>query len=1476
MIQTTAPLTPKKPLAALSPLRTAPQPKETEVVKEPQDHGLSAPLQPGVPDEKAEVRSTGHKTATMAALAMGGLAVLSVAAPAQAAARTNLVGQVRTQPVFAGSAQDAVRQFSADRQIYVVGQPKYNGQNLDLKAFQEVFAKHPNAYIVLIGESDNVKRDDMAMSKGIANNPAFKGVVDPETGQPNGSLFMVYFKVTDQKFIQEIGKDRAIYMRSEQLLDDAGVGENDFVDRETREPRKLMQTYIQGVTSGQGPAAALGQVLDQMDAGQAAFVNSTVKGARATLDSTDKVLDQALDRVKDFQGQHGKKGSLGKPPVEAWKSQLQQAQDAFKARNYGQVGQLTSSLRASLASYQEQVAQFEKGPQQAQEIGRLIAELEQQAKDQASQTSLQQAKSSLARYQERYDANEGDFQGHLDGARSSATRAQEQIRSAESAAAAAKNLKIFGSGALGVGLLATTLVLGLRARKRGKESEKELDEAVARMGERSKELIAVLNQSDVQQVAAFTGTTQKLAKELMEDSADALTLLGGGEKVLAEARTLIKGDSFGSRLKNMFTTGNFDRAVALLTDPKEKIPFTIQDSQKTSMESGAAAWREYLLQMYSTKAGEESFLQMLDGLQRLTASNGKKTDVLLKETREVGAYLDGVRGQAEETSKASLELQKRGELFTAPSVSKRLMVAAEDKVAKGHEIKGTDPFRAHEEFGLVAERMIGDGNAIVSVGTYANDSTLPALNKADGALHPHEIQTDWAHSKAQEYSIQLDRTGEKAIDKSVKPEVDQLKQNLQSLEHQMAEVIALDDQRWNQSRPALQGAETRVTAARQSICEALHAAGVFQEGKPEQVLREADRDPSSRLLEARQNYEAVKPLLDEGNTSKPPGHLQAVSSLIGQSDGLVEDTQKALQAYPGDSSERIARREKIQGSIPGLYKPTLERIEAGYTPAARSSVVPEVSSLKVKTVADLLENTFQNLDKASAIQDQAKFNYERAQLLTARDQLAQIHTLLVHGQTNLDGIAQAEKLLGAHQASAEKEFGDLGQRIQGTDEHTRAVYVRRKAKDLLAQVKAELDKGQPVVFQRPASPYEAASTLAAVERLRTQVENTVNFDHQAYDAANAAIAQAKALIQSADADIDKASRTNWSQSISGYGQVSHAVNPNDLSQAKNMVGESRKQEAGSEQQLGPQEYEKSKTEAETSQATAQKAKAEVQRVVDAAHAIFQKKVATGESIADAQAQLDQASHELDSSARQSWSEYVGGYGQVSHSVDYGDLSRARSVLEEARSQIQAAHSAAQSDSFERAQEQARQSKSRAQDAIREARQVVEREHQVYLGLVREAHECVEAKELIGQAESAIRSAESEVSSAGSQSWSEYVNNYGTVSHSVSSSDLSSAHSYLSSARSDLSSANSYLSSRSYSSAQSSARSAISDAHRAESEAESVVSREHDEFRRMVRDAEEKAKPPDTGGGGGGGSTGGDGGTGGGPGGGGSGSTGGGW
>lgn len=1153
------------------------------------------------------------------------------------AVRAALPADRSQTPVQASSVQDAVNKFTATQQIYVVGNPQYQGQPLsaqDYAQFQSVMKEHPNAYVVLIANSDNIKDDDWVLSRGIGENPGFTSNVDARTGDRNGEVFMIYFHTTDQSFINRTGHDRAMFMRSEQLLDDAGVGENNFVDRETLQNKELFTTYIQGIQAGNRPAQALNGVLERIDTGINNYVTTYVQGAQTAVTAGRTALSNVEPKVRDFQNKHGNRGALGSPDVNGWKAQLDQAQNMVNQHNYRGAIDVVKQVQSQISSWETATTNFSNAPSVAQQAQALIdrAEaqlpgLEDNGPAQQARRDIQQAKQELTAYQASYSANNTDYQQHLTRASELAQDAIDKVASSKSQTETIKNVKLYGGGALAAVILVTGIGLNYRARKKKGEADHEVDEALAKLGDKSKELVRIMNSESYEDVSQYTGMTQKMANDLIASTADSLALMGGGEKFIAEAKSMIAGKTFGNRLKNMFATGNFQKAIELLTSDEQKLPFDLSDARRAELEKGSAAeaWRDTILAQVPAKPFEDTLSGILDQMGAHAGTNDKLVTTIQTKAKEVGHYLDEVKADSQALVEKSNKLQEAGKddgFFVSSSVTKRLMpfvLGAEGQpglIDKGNDVKKQDPVRAWQEFGDVGKRMATEGNQIVDVGQGARDHLLPALKSADDVLHPNDVKTDWAHSRKQELSIALDRTGEKAVTASVAQEVAGLNKEIATLQSRVETVVEQDKERREVSPGLISDAESDVNTAREGLAKALQAAGVFSGGKADQVLREPDRDPTTQTDKSHKDWDQIKGNLDLGKIEEAGVLLQNIRTQTTTAHDLVKQTRDAFNNYTATAQERASRRDNIGKSIKETYEGSLKRIQGGYNANAQKLAAAEVhndANDKVGTMTDYLSNAQNELETSGSLNSQAQANYERAYLLTSRDQLNQSDKQLKVAKANLEAITTAEKALNQHQADAEKELAALSSRVQSTAGKTGAEYVRGPAKSLVSQTQQALNGAKTAVGAKPADPYAAKAALDSVENLRTQAEGKIDYDHRCFDSARSAISSAESSISSAESTISSVNNKSWSTYVSDYGSVSHSVSSSDLSGARSYVSSARSELASARSKMSSQDYEGAKSSADSADNSADRAASEARSVESREHSQFNSMVSSAEA-----------------------------------------------------------------------------------------------------------------------------------------------------------------------------------------------------------------------------------------------------------------------
>ncbi|MBI3924847.1 MAG: hypothetical protein HY319_04840 [Armatimonadetes bacterium] len=1209
-------------LAASGPPATRPKaPEPADWTSGPRwDRPLAVLEEPGSPPvtespPEEEKKSGWQKVAGAGALALAaigaGAGIMGTASPAFAAQPTAslAVDAHRDQTaVSITNAEDAVARFNAQQQLYVKGAPM---DTAEMGRLQEVLRKNPNTYIILVDHADSLEHYDRVLSRGIGNSSQFQSVVNERTGEKDGVLLMVYYNSN---------QGRKMFMRAEALPDRLGVGELDFADPNDGSPRKLLNIFLRAYKQeGKDVAGSLEAVVDEINGTINRHVAQVVDGAQNSLNQATSTLSGFEGQLRAFQRKHGSGGELGSPPVDQWRSQLDQAGKAFQGRDFAAAQQLSQQVVSRVQAHEQAMARYEQAPGIAREVREDLKELGLQLETLPdngpagrAREHYRQAMERLTRYDGDYEAKNVGFWENLETAQKASEKTAEEAKASIDQAEFVKNARNAGFIALGAVTVAAAVISNHIARKKRKEAKQALADATAEISDKSQKLIALMEQADYHSIANYAGKTKKMADELIENVTDALTLVGGAEKFLAQAEALIQPLT----PVNLFTTKRYKQAIRLLTDKEERLPFSLGDSSRAVLEKGSKAegWREELLKRGASREFKQSLYEVLLAMAEKRDTAEALLDEITTKNSEINQYLTGIQTRAEGARDRSLELQEEGKadrLFTAPPVTKNLlpMVLAPKEegglLAQAHEIKTHDPVRAWDDYGVRCDRMANEAGEIVTIGKQTRGSLLPTLESADRALHPHEVKTDWAHERKGQLSERLDDAAHTAMRVTVKDEMGSIRQDVAKLETRIETVVDQDQERREVSPGLIRDAEQDVTGARQEIHDALKAAGVFQKGEPDMVLRELDRDPTARTVEAHANLEAIKPRLDAGDMEQAAVHLENIRHLTADAHRLVRETREALASYPSTLAERQTRTEAIDDSIPQTYQPSLDRIGQTYVPEVQKLVAPEVQS--GDTIADDIYNANAHLGTARALTGDAQRNFGLAYLLTSRDELEQTDRVLKSAQSELDRITRAEELLAQKQQNVESELSSLDGRVGGTRGRASEHYVRDHAQELLQQTETRLGSARSAVGATPRNPYDSADKLSAAENLRGQTESAIDADKQAYESAVSAIRSAQSAISSASARIAWASTQSWSYS-SSEGSAYESVSAGDLFAATSSLSSAESYVSDARRLLDSKEFESAAARAQSASSEASQASSQADWAVASARSRFDSEV----------------------------------------------------------------------------------------------------------------------------------------------------------------------------------------------------------------------------------------------------------------------------
>lgn len=749
--------------------------------------------------------------------------------------------------------------------------------------------------------------------------------------------------------------------------------------------------------------------------------------------------------------------------------------------------------------------------------------------------------------------------------------------------------------------------------------------------------------------------------------------------------------------------------------------------------------------------------------------------------------------------------------------------------------------------------------AIAGLSKHLAGPTEKAVKGADQALNPHQVETGWAHARYDELLKTLDRAAEVMMAKVPDQELQELNQAIAGFEQRIDSVQRIDVERRG-AIDTVRGSEANVDQARNELFEKLQQAGAFAQGTGDQVLREPERDPSTRTEKANQHLAVIKERLDQGNPERPAGDFKAIGSLTKDADRLVAESRAAFEAYPGTLSERRGRHDSIKATIPMTYQGALKNLQQAYEPEVMQLVAPEVGA--GETLSDNIEQAQTLLAQASGETEQAPPQFDQAQLLTARDTLSQSDRTLKSAQAQLDGITQATEVLAQHQKNTEKELSAMDVRFGETRTRSKDRWVRAQAKTRLQEAEGALSTARSAVQQEVKNPYTGRKKLGLAENSRTQVEQTIAADKQQYEAALKAIDDTTQEIGSTQGDIEKAGREKWHyDSPTGYGTASDNVTTADLRKANGTLAEANKGLGEVKKMVEKQEYEAAQTRAKTVIKTAKDASSQASSAIATARGRYETSLAqvkekerlgaeTERLISDAEGAIRSAESDIREADRQEW-DYDSKWGEAHAEVTTSDLSRANQTLSSAERMVGEAKSLLKRHEFSSAQRKAKEARSEAGQASSLAEQEVREAKSEYDSELREVkskeEDAARTEREISSARGEVDSAERAVSKAKGEDWS-YRSSFGNVSVSVNSGDLSSANSALSSAESELRSAKNNLERGNFSQARSDADSAERYASKAKSaasdairSAESRFEKEKDQVQAKEKEAERKAE-----------------------------------
>jgi hypothetical protein len=1022
--------------------------------------------------------------------------------------------------VLVSRATDVVQKWQPGQRLYVKGEVGATVEVLnDLE--QWLATNAPNWVVVLAehaqGETytdaagevfQGVEAVNHALGKGLMNRTAFGQQTDPRTGERNGAFFLLFLKERRLSYYGSDAQDRR------------GLGEESWIGNLDKAAIVAMRNGARVVDAAKDTITLINSKLDQRIAAEGA---AREKQAADLLAAQSREREQARAALVNARAEYnllearagelsrtfnGMDGDLARPDLPGLAAELKLAQTAFDQDDAAAALRGAERVRSRAGELIRRIGQYSADASRIEALDQRLRELQRLTYAGAATAQFRAARDSLAAVRNQYQHGNSGYAPLLDTASQTVDAAGFAVTMAERLAKQRQILWImFLIAAVSLASVAG-LLLNRRRLPAKTEARRLFDLWETALGEKTLALFSLLDRratvigtSAGKAGERFTGETLEVCEQVIRDVDELFILSACAGRVLQEARGQIYPDEVSIKLINLFRRGPYQRAVALLKDspiafrPEEGLELVVRGArtERDRLIGSVDSYQPFTMTFNALiDAFNEHAQRALSALDRVEGSLLKAPD----EFQAVQRQIDSAR-----SAEASLSENAADGLFLLTPVFDDLLPAAQQALSEALAKGIRDPVGALRKQGARARMQSDAATALVALAAHARQSTIPAACDCAGALEKSGLKAGWIGDELQRLSAEADHAAALALRESAIDEIALLTTSMKELEQRSRRAVAINEAR---SGPASEQMAQSTTSIAQTRAEIGTALGLTAE----RILREAGKDPTASLAQAREQWNAISAALERGDLNAAQSSLDGVKALTSEANAIVTASREAFSGHAVTLD--LLRKElgDVTGLIP-VQARTLSEIQAGYAPSVLALGAGDLAHPNANgTLVDNIQEAENHVAAVRELLERSVASYREARLLEAIDLLDQSRGLLDTARHRLLEITEKKSRLEAAVAANTSQLGSLERRAQecaalaaepSTMEPTLRAF--EEARHALADARIE-------AREIPGDPFVAATKLADAEAKHVAMADLARRDRDLFEQAGRSLAAA--------------------------------------------------------------------------------------------------------------------------------------------------------------------------------------------------------------------------------------------------------------------------------------------------------------------------------------------------------------------------------
>ena len=824
--------------------------------------------------------------------------------------------------------EDVVEKWTPDRHLFVKGDLGVGSVQLDeLESWLD--ANAPHWVIVLLNNANGetysgadgrsyigMDAVEHALGKGLTNRTDFGKFTHPQTGELDGTVFVLFLQERKFSYFASDAQSRR------NLGDGNWIGQLDqpavramrsggrIIDAVKETVKSIDQQLARRISSEKADA-------ERVRAELARALESLKSTAAHTLTQIDDVKIAAADYV---QKHNAAKGPLVHPPLDKWREEIATIQAEASTENVRDLQQRLAKLDDAISIYLNGYAEVSGLEIQFKQLNSKVQLVSHTS---AAKSSVTDAKKAIEQAESLASSGEFGIADALHQADAAIATGQSIVASENARIEREQLIRSWVRRTIAIMLVLVALVVAavlwiLNRRRRvimqkalATLDERELQvaketEGIDRLFTRNDEL---LGSKEKIAERGYVGATRTISEKAIDYVDDLFIMSKEVRRVLKEAKELIAPMNPVSKIMNLFSGGNYQQAVNLVTGKPLKfsrlngLPWVFRERFAAESSGTAQEMPEEITMTFEDVF--QAFKQRgVDAENALNTVESCLTDV--HETLSA-AQADLQKCVAQDKR---LESESNGDkYFNLPDYLETLIPSIQNDLAEADKISAFDAVGAMQSSLPTARRKMNEATELGLNLLEAREKLFPKLREAADKLGALRFTSNWIDGELVTITARANELMRAAIERSIAGDTASLGSDLQALVSRAEEAVQLGERIRKELYPEGDALRKRIAIARTQLAQQLSLPETA-------VLHEADRVPDEHWSTAGKSLEAAGVSVSLGQNSAAGAAIDVMLAEVASADQIIESSAKAAQTFSQDKQTAAANLKRLATRLP--------------------------------------------------------------------------------------------------------------------------------------------------------------------------------------------------------------------------------------------------------------------------------------------------------------------------------------------------------------------------------------------------------------------------------------------------------------------------------------------------------------------------------------------------------------------------------